>query len=228
MTTSGVTSLALDAEQVIIFALRKLGVVSIGQDPDYNEIAPCLTELNMMLKGWETAGPHLWRNTEGVLPLTASTSSYSLTTTNPLRIVECRYHYPDGHDLPLKRMSRIQYKYLPVKNSNGSPTQYYFDPQETSLMLYLWPVLQTVTTDQVVFTYQRRFQICQTPNDSIDVVQEWLFTIGYSLAEALLPNYGVGGERAARIERAAMGLRRQAKTFDRPAFVTFMPEYRAR
>ena len=228
MTTSGVTSLVLNAGQIITFALRKLGVVSIGQDPDYNEVAPCLLELNMLLKNWETAGPNLWRNTLGSIPLVANTPSYSMTAGNPLRLVEVRYRYPDGHDLPLIRMSRIQYMRLPLKTSNGSPTQFYFDPQETLQTIYLWPVLKLVSTDQLVYTFQRRFQTCQTPSDTVDIVQEWLATVGYSLAEALLPNYGVGGERAIRIENSARALRRQAKAFDRPAFVQFRPEYRTR
>lgn len=228
MTTSGVTSLTLNAQQVITFALRKLGVVPIGQEADYNEVAACLLELNMMIKGWETTGPNLWRNTDGAIDLVANTPNYSLTADNPLRIVEARYRYPDGHDLPLIRMSRIQYKNLPIKNSPGSPTQYYFDPQETSQIFYIWPVIQTVTTDQMVYTFQRRFQMVQSPNDSLDMTQECLNTVGYSLATNLLPNYGIGGESAARIEKIAGMLQRQAKAFDRPAFVQFMPSYRSR
>ena len=228
MTTSGVTSLVLNGQQVCTFALRKLGVIAIGQEPDYDEIAPLLEALNLMVKSWETTGPNLWRNTEGFLPLVNATPTYSLTLDNPLRIVECRYRYPDGHDLPLKRLSRIQYKNLPVKNSPGSTTQYYFDPQESSQTLSLWPVLNVVTTDQVVYTFQRRFQMLQSPNDTLDIPQEHLRTVGYSLAEDQLSKYGVGGERAARIETNAKQLRRQSKAFDRPAFVNFIPEYRAR
>ena len=230
MTTSGVTALPLTARDVITFALRKLGVVPIGQEVDYNEIAPLLTDLNLMLKGWETTGPYLWTVTDGSVSMTAATPSYSLSVDNPLRIVEVRYQYPDATPdriLPMKRLSRIQYMQLPLKKSAGNPVQWYFNPQVSSQILYVWPVLQTVTTDKLLYTFQRRFQICQSPNDSIDVPEEWLQTVGYSLAELLLPNYGVGGEPAARIERIAAGLRRVAKAFSRPAFVQFMPEARA-
>ncbi len=228
MSTSGVTALPLTARDVITFALRKLGVVSIGQTPDYNELAPVLLDLNMMLKSWETAGPYLWCNTAGSMAITPNTQSYSMTADNPLRLVEVRYQYPDGHILPMMRLSRIQYMQLPLKNSNGIPVQWYFDPQELSQTLYVWPVLQTVTTDALVYTFQRRFQMCESPNDSLDVPEEWLFTVGYSLAEIMLPNYGVGGEEAARIERIAMGLRKKAKASSRPAFVQFMPQHRPR
>ena len=225
-STSGVTALPLTARDVIVFALRKLGVVPIGQVPDYNEIAAMLPDLNMMLKSWETAGPHLWCNTDGSTALVPNTQSYSMTADNPLRLVEVRYQYPDGHILPMTRLSRIQYKALPVKNSPGIPVQWYFDPQRASQTLYVWPVLKTVTTDALVYTFQRRFQMVQSPNDAIDIPEEWLFTVGYSLAESLLPNYGIGGEEAARIEQGAAKLRRAAKGFDRPAFIQFMPSAR--
>ncbi len=228
MSTSGVTSLVLTARDVITFALRKLAVLTLGQTPDYNELAPCLLDLNLMLKGWETQGPHLWRNTLSTVPLTPNTQSYGLASDNPLRIVECRYRYPDGHDLPMKRLSRIQYMNLPLKNSAGYPTQYYFDPQESSQTLYVWPVLQSVTTDLFVYTFQRRFQMVESPNDNIDIPQEWLNTVGWCLADALLPVYGVETQSAQKIAMEAAGLLRKAKAFDRPAFVTFMPEYRPR
>jgi hypothetical protein len=226
MATSGVTSLVLTARDVIKFALGKLNAIPIGQDPDITEMEPCILELNLMLKGWETKGPHLWRNTFSTLNLTANTPSYSMTADNPLRIVEMRYRYPDGHDLPMKRLSRIQYTSLPVKASNGIPTQYYFDPQENGQTLYIWPVPQVVTTDALAFTFQRRFQIVQSLNNTLDIPQEWLDTVGYNLAERLLPNYGVESQSAARIERTSQGLLRAAKAFDRPAFVQFVPEYR--
>lgn len=228
MTTSGVTSLPLVAQDVINFALRKLGVTPLGQSAPINEIVPLLSDLNVMLKGWETTGPHLWRKTPGSTPAIALAQSYPLSTDNPLRLEEVRFQYSDAHQMPMIEMSRIQYMTLPLKNSQGYPTQWYFDPQETSQTLYVWPVLASVTTEQIVYTFQRRFQMCQKLTDSIDIPQEWLLTVGYSFAEMLLPNYGIDGEAAARIERTAAALRAEAKKFDRESFVQFMPNYRFR
>ncbi len=228
MTTSGVTALPLVAQDVIYFAARKLGVVPIGQLPNTNEVEAMLGDLNIMLKGWETTGPHLWRKTQGSVAITPLTQSYSLSADNPLRIEEVRFQYADGHQMPLIEMSRIQYMTLPLKNSQGYSTQFYFDPQETSQTLYVWPILANPTTEQLVYTFQRRFQMCQQLTDSLDIPQEWLLTVGYSLAEMNLPNYGIDAEAAARIERTAAALRAEAKKFDRETFVQFLPGYRTR
>jgi hypothetical protein len=225
LTTSGITSLPLVAQDVITFALRKLAVVPLGQLPPIAEIEPLLGDMNLMIKGWETTGPRLWTKTDGSVAITPLAQSYSLTADNPLRLEEVRFQYSDGHQMPMIEMSRVQYKTLPLKNSQGFSTQWYFDPQETSQTLYVWPILANPTTELLAYTFQRRFQMCQKLTDSIDIAQEWLLTVGYSFAEMCIPNYGIDGEAAARIEQRAQGLREQAKAFDREPFVQFLPQY---
>lgn len=226
MTTSGVTAFSLTAKDVIEHALREINAIPVGQDADIVEVEPILATLNMMLKGWETLGPHLWRVTEGSVAVTPLTTAYSLAVDNPLRLKEVRFRYADGHDLPMKKLSRTKYVTLPNKDSQGISTQWYFDPQEATQTLYVWPILATATTEKIVYTYQRRFQICTSLNDTLDIPAEWHDTITYCLAERLLPRYGQETGSAQRIERRAQALLRQAKSFDRPDCLYMMPEKR--
>ena len=226
MTTSGVTALSLTARTIIETALREINAIPVGQDADAAEVEPIITTLNMMIKGWETSGPHLWRVTEGSVAVTPVTMSYSLSADNPIRLKEVRFRYADGHDLPMKKLSRTKYVTLPNKNSQGVSTQWYFDPQEASQSLYVWPILATSTTERLVYTYQRRFQICTSLNDTLDIPNEWHDTVMYCLAERLLPRYGQETASAQRIERRAQMLLRQAKAFDRPDCLYMMPEKR--
>lgn len=228
MTTSGVTQLNMTARDIIEFALRQINAIPIGQEVDMFEAAPVLTHLNMMLKDWETKGPHLWRVTQSSIAATANTMSYSLTDDNPLRLKEVRFQYTDGHHLPMEKMSLTRYLQLPTKNSTGTTTQWAFDPQSTSQTLYTWPVLPSVTTERYVFSFQRRFQICQSLNDSVDIPEEWLDTVGYCLCERLLPMYGPETASSQRVERMAQTLLRKAKSFDRPDFVNMVPRKRFR
>jgi hypothetical protein len=129
----------------------------------------------------------------------------------------------------MEMMTNEQYQTLPMKLTTGSiPTQWYFDPQETTSTLYVWPLMSSVTTDSVVFTYQRRFEIISSLNDSIDIPDEWVSTVGYNLADRILIDYGVAGEPAQRITMMAMKLMLKAKAFDREDVVRFVPEYRYR
>lgn len=228
MALSGVVAYSLTAAEVIEFALRKINAIPIGQDVDVVEAKPILTELNLMLKGWETTGPHLWRVTDGSVAAVANTPSYSLSTDNPLRLKEVRLRYSDSHDMPMIEMSRAKYMRLPVKTSSGPGTQWYFDPQRSVQTLYVWPVLATVTTETFRYSYQRRFQICASLNDEIDVPEEWLETVGYCLAKRILPQYGQESLSSVRIEKMADQLLRQAKSFDRPNAIQLMPNRRPR
>lgn len=234
MATSGITSLGLTARDIIVYALRKIGAIPIAQEPSEAEISPVIIELNLMLKEWETNGPHLWRKTDGSVSIVANTASYALSP-QPLRIIECRYRYPsDGvtanqRDLPMTMMTSEEYKTLPMKLTTGSiPTMWYFDPQETTSTLYIWPLMSSVTTDSVVFTYQRRFEIIDSLNNSVDIPDEWMSTVAYCLADRILIDYGITGEIAQRISMTAERLITKAKAFDREDEVRFMPSYRYR
>lgn len=234
MTTSGITSMTMTGRDIITYALRKIGAIPIAQEPSETEIEPVMDELNMMLKEWEAHGPHLWRKTDGSVSIIANTASYSLSP-RPIRIIECRYRYPsDGvtanqRDLPMEQMNNEQYKTLPMKLTTGAiPVMWYFDPQETTSVLYIWPLMSSVTTDSVVYTYQRRFEIISNLSDDIDIPDEWLSTVGYNLADRLLIDYGITGETAKRVSLMAQTLLLKAKAFDREDAIHFMPAYRYR
>jgi hypothetical protein len=235
MTTSGVTALNLTARDIIYFALRKINATPIGQDPSPGEVDPVTIELNLMLKEWQLHGPHLWRHTEGSVAVVANAPSYSLATDNPLRLVEVRYRYPPTsdptaqRDLPMEMMTREQYKTLPVKLTSGSPpTQWYFDPQETTNNLYVWPVPAVTAGDTIQYTFQRRFQIITNLSQSLDIPEEWLSTVGYGLAARLIPTYGIETKTGEIIIAMATDLIMKAKGFDREDVVHMMPQWRGR
>lgn len=228
MTTSGSTVISLTANQVITQALRKLNATPLGTPVDMGQATDALNELNSMLKDWQTMAPQIFRLTESTVTLTAGTYQYSLATDNPLRVYEMRYTYSDGHDLPMKRLTRTQYKRFPLKNATGIPTQFYFDPQTTTNNLYIWTA-PVDATGHLTYTYVRRFQVCQTLANDIDVPEEWEYAVYINLAKRLLPTYGVRGEEAQRIENEAARAEATATAFARPTHVKFSPAstYRA-
>jgi hypothetical protein len=235
MTTSGTTTLTLTARDIIYFALRKINAAPIGQDPSPGEVDPVTIELNLMLKECQIHGPNLWRHTEGSVTLVANTPSYSLTVDNPLRLVEVRYRYPptsnpaEQRDLPMEMMTREQYKTLPVKLTGGSPpTQWYFDPQESTQTLYVWPVPIVVSGDTIQYTYQRRMQVITNLSQTLDIPEEWLSTVGYALAARLVPTYGIESKTGDTIMSIASDLLLKAKSFDREDVIHMMPVWRGR
>ncbi len=196
MSTSGSSDWTLTARDVVTYALRKLRVVSVAETPAAEDMVVGLQSLNAMLKGWQMTGPHLWRETLGSLALTTA-SSFSVPT--PYRIISARFRQ-SGRDLPMEVLTREEYLEIPLKTSTGIPTQYYFDVQRDGGTLYIWPVMASVSGETVEYSYQRRFEDVDDPDDDLDIPQEWLETVGYALAARLADDYG---KDAGKIEARA-------------------------
>lgn len=223
MSTSGSSDYALNARQVCEYALDKMRAVGLGQAVPADDMTRAIRELNVMLKGWQTAGPNLWRITEASQTLTSGNSTYTLSTTKPVRIVEARYRDTSGRDMPMQALTRNEYLDLPDKSSSGIPTGWYFDPQRDAGVLYVWPVLATATTQAIRYSYVRRIEDIDNENNDLDLPPEYIDLIGYNLAARLLDNYGMADGPSQRILQRAALLVQQANDHDREDVVRFVP-----
>lgn len=225
MALSGSVDFSINARELITKTLRKMAVLGVAQSLDADEAEDIRVELNMMLKGWQRSGPHLWKRTEGSVTLVNATASYDLALTlNPLRILSARYRDTADRDLPMRLFTREDYFNLPIKTSSGIPTQYYFDPQRGAPTLYVWPVKTTITTETVRLTYQKRIDDIDDLSNDIDIPQEHFDVVMYALAERLLDDYGIEGEAAQRIMLRSQSLLQSAMDWEREDEQHFEPE----
>lgn len=223
MATSGSINYSLTARGVVTQALKKIGVCPVFQaTPSAEDMAQGIAELNMMLKGWQLNGPNLWRQTEGSVTLTATTASFTLSP-RPHRVTECRFRDTGGRDLPMMELTREEYFELPLKTSTGIPTQYYFDPQVSSAKLYIWPVLASVTTETLKYTYSRVIEDIDDADDDLDIPQECLEVVMLNLADRLQGTYQQSDDR---LTARAQALYQQFKSMDREPVVRFKPARR--
>lgn len=222
MSTSGSTTFNLDARQLITFALQKVRVSNIGEDPAADDMAVARQDLNLMLKGLQLRAPSLWRQTFGSVALVAGQASYVLSP-RPFRVHEARYRSASGVDIPMFDLTRQDYVDLPLKTAQGVPTNYYVDYQRQDVTLYVWPVPSSVTTETIQFSHQRVFEDIASLNDDIDIPQEHLECVGYLLAARLLDTYGK--EMPTLLARSEQ-LMEQALASDREPVVRFVPERR--
>lgn len=222
MATSGSTDFTLNAGKVVTYALRKIGVVAADEEPNSLDMQAGIEELNLMLKSWQMSGPHLWRQTQGSLALTADTASYAMSSV--LRVTSARFRQ-NSRDLPMEVMTREEYFDLPMKTTQGIPTQYYFDTQRAagSCTLYIWPVLASVSTETVEYTYQRRLEDIDAKTNDLDIPQEHLQTVGYNLAALLADTFQIADAVANRILQRAEMLKSESAAHDREPVIRFEP-----
>ncbi len=81
MATSGSTDFSINRDDIITFALKKLGRIAEGDTPNTDQVLDAAFELNMMVKHWQAPGLNLWAVKKGFLFLEKDTSEYNLGAT---------------------------------------------------------------------------------------------------------------------------------------------------
>lgn len=223
MTTSGSIDFSLNARQVIKAALKKIRVIAEGEDPTATQAADATEALNLMLKGWQKHSS-LWRMTEGTVTLVADTYSYALSPV-PYKVIDARYRDANSRDLPMIEITRQEYYDLPIKDSTGIPTQYYVDQQRSTMTMYLWQALSSVTTETIRYTYQRAFEDIDSLDNDLDLGSEHLELVTYALAARLVDDHGRTGDIYNRILARADIMLQEALDDDRESEVRLMPGY---
>lgn len=122
---------------------------------------------------------------------TSGNNVYNYTTNllRPLRIpAGRRYNISSAIETPLIRMSRLDYRDLPNKTNPGIPTQFFYDPQLSAGVFYVWPAPIDVT-NLVKFTWYRTIQDFNAQGDTPDFPQEWINALTWNLAVQIAPEY---------------------------------------
>lgn len=127
-------------------------------------------------------------------------NSYVYTFTNrinkPLRIKSMRRvtgidsgATTTKSEIPMTKLSQEDYYNLPNKTTNGIPSHFYFKPDLTTGLLYLWP--RPNNPDYYFrFTYERFLEDMDADGDNFDFPVEWLECLTYQLAVRIAPAFG--------------------------------------
>lgn len=224
MATSGSTDLTFDARAAVTFALNKLRVIAGGETPSAPDAETAQQELNLMLKGWMKY-ESLWRYTEASATPTDATAAVTLSPV-PHRVTSARY-YDGTNEMPLALLTREEYYDLPQKTNTGVPTCFYVDYQRAAATMYIWPVIATVGTKRIKYTYLRKFEDVDSLDNDIDIRQEHFETVGYNLAARLADDFGRAGPVIDRIIARAEQMLQTALDEDREDEIRFVPDYQA-
>jgi hypothetical protein len=218
MTVSGTTTFSMTVEQIVVEARAQLGIQEAEEPLQAHELTQGIRALNMMLRAWQIDGIKTWTLTEGSFSLAQSDYDYvfgagGTFTTVPLEITDVRITR-NSQDLPMNRMSREEYQSLPVKSTEGYPTQYYYDRQQDGGTMYVWPA-PDATAGTIKFTYRRYLYDVGVGTATLDIPKEWYEAVTYNLAKRLLAYYpGVHQNSIKLVMEMAPSSYAQVKNFD--------------
>jgi len=214
MALSGSTDYSLDRDTLIAASLRLCGVGSIDEDPTADDISQAAIALNIMVKAWQADGLQLWQVREYSLTPVDGQAQYSLgiatVGSRPLQIVNAQYKNTSTEvEIDIHKVSREEFDSLSTKSQEGTPNQFYFDPQLTNSLITFWPVPDTTfSTDYTIeLDYMKPFDDLDTGTDDFEFPSEWYEAIKYGLAIRLAPEYGMPIIERQQLIREAMAIK---------------------
>jgi hypothetical protein len=219
MSTSGTSSWKLQRDSIISAALRKLAVLSGGASPEAYQITNATEALNAMLKTFETDGMPLWAMKSYTFTTIVGQSQYvigdgqALNTAFPLKVVQAwRNVSSNSSNVPMNVYTDYNFNILPLAISSGTPVNLYYQPQNGTGNINLWPKPSDATTT-ITVRYQRPFEDMNSATDDLDFPSYWTEAVIYGLAMRLAPEYGVPLQDRQLLEKEAEFFHQQALSF---------------
>ena len=237
-------------DQIISSALRKLGVLELGDTPDANTISNASISLNLLIKQMSTEGLKLWKNSEIIVPLTQNQTSYILggvSTTlmydsqnptvaisdKPLKVIQGFYRNSQmtpNIDTPVMLLSKQEYNVLGSKFSTGTANSIFYDPKTTYglLYVYLTPDLNAQTNISLHLVSQMPLDDISASSSIPDFPNEWMNCLVWNLADQLAIEYGVPMNYRTEIAQRAQVYKEQLNSWDVENTSTFLqPDFRS-
>ena len=232
MSTSGTTSWKLQRDSIISAALRKLAVLSGGASPEAYQITNATEALNAMLKSFQTDGMPLWAMKSYTFTTIVGQSQYvigdgqALDTAFPLKVTQAwRNVSATSSNVPMNVYTDYNFNLLPLVTSSGTPINLYYQPQNGTGNINLWPIPSDAVTT-ITLRYQRPFEDMTSATDDLDFPSYWTEAIIYGLALRLSPEYGVPLQDRQLLAKEAEYFHQQALSFGtEEGGLFFQPEF---
>ena len=161
MTVSGSKDFELDVAEYIEEAFERCGLeVRTGYD-----LKTAKRSLNLMLAEWANRGLNQWTIKQRTQTVTQADGEYDLgaDVIDVLSLVVRR----DNTDFALTRVSRDTFLSIPVKTTQGRPSQFFLDRQITP-NLKIWPVPDN-STDVIVYDALTRMDDADAQVNTLDM-----------------------------------------------------------
>ena len=234
MALSGTTTYTQNRDQIIRSAYELIGIAVDGEALNADDINVAQNALNVMVKAWQAHGLNLWKRGSLSIPLTANTTTYTVgssgtvTTTRPLRVLECVREDTNNVSTIMTRLTLQEYENLPNKTTTGTPVNYFFDPTLTNSTFKFWPVPDANAASE--YTIKLKVQVpisdLTSGTDDVDFPQEWLEALIYGLAVRLAPRSSLDLRERQLLKLESKEILDLALSFDvEEESIYFQPNY---
>lgn len=210
------------AGEVAKAAGQRITMIGQGQALSGHQWDVARDHLNGVLKLLQTQGPSRWRRALQTVSLVSGTATYTLSP-RPDAVKSVYHRNAAAQDFLLQEWNYDDYERLPVKTTTGRPTIYALDRQIAQTTLTLWPVPDTsAAAGSLRVSYERVINDVATPDDALDVPQEWLDGVIDVLASRLASSFRLENESVQKVEARAAGSLAELLGYDRDRSIRFV------
>jgi len=211
-------------------ALRKIGVLAAGEDPDGVTGQDALGELNRLMDSWNLQAGMAYSSTQLSKVLSASQSSLTIgpggdiNTTRPVRF-QSGYTRSSTRDVPLEFITQPEYDELPYKTTFSTtwPCLAFYKPDVPLATLYLFPPPTGANT--LYLAADTPFAGFATLAQTVNLPPGYVDAAIYGLARRLAPEYGRALD-ALFLEEYRMAMKWVMRQNHRPQFMGMDPALR--
>lgn len=187
------------AQDIILGALRKIGIYTVGETLDADDATTGLEQLNALLDMWSNEHLAVYNNVENVLTLNAGQGSYTVGTggdfniQRPLRISGAYSRLqPTGTtvDFQCYEVDFERYAQIGLKSQPGPwPKVMYYDSAYPLATLYFWPVPSQAV--EFHFWTDMVFTDFASLTTAVSFPPGYFLALQTNLAVLLAPEYGI-------------------------------------
>lgn len=202
-------------------AMKLIGVYDNGTNAEAFDDG--LQLLQDMLQAWQLDGCNLWRIEERQVAWPANAKSQTFDP-NVMDVQDAMYQTSATYERQLGRYEYGDYKVLPNKVAQGTPTIYATLKRVGPMEMFIWPVpVRPITLNCTVARY---FDDVTDLNQTLDLPPELAEVVKYNLADRMLDPFSVVDSQpgvARRIQGRATTLYGAMRDADRPGSVMMRP-----
>lgn len=174
--TSGAKNWTLQVDDLITEALERVG----GKFTSGEEVDSCMRSLNLVLKDVMNRGKPLFTIQQATVSLSTSVGDYTLPE-GTLHVLGPVVRV-SGRDLPMNRISFLDFQNIPTKETAGNPIQYTTVQGLNNTTLKIWPIPDANQVRHIIYYG------CEDPDDvtrmyqALDVNRRYLPCVTAGLA----------------------------------------------
>lgn len=215
--------------ELIKRALRLLGVLASGEEPEASELSDAIVTLNQMLDSWSTERLSVYGTTEQVFTWPSGEATQTIGTNGdfagvcPVQLSAGTYFVLDGVSYTVTIINQDQYASIPVKTISTQIPVFIFpnmliSSAEPVLQMTLYPV----PSQDLEFHFISVVPIAQLADgDDVYVPEGYLRAFVYNLALELAPEFGT--TPSLDVRRIAGVSKRDIKRINNPNDVMNLP-----